>query len=110
VTINIFVRFQFSAFHRWPNAPDKYRYLANIHRHVFHVKVVMQVLHGNRDVEFIELKEQLQKKAIMTAESNQTLNYSCEQWAKHFLDANKNFTMVEVSEDGENGAIVTRED
>jgi hypothetical protein len=106
--ISIFIQFRFVAFHKWPDAPERYAYLGNLHRHEFHVRAVMEVSHENRAVEFIELKENIRTATIEKRYDIATECWSCETWAKHILNLRKDFIEVTVSEDGENGAIVTR--
>lgn len=110
MTRMIFVQFQFSAFHHWPDAPAEYAYLAHVHRHVFHVKAYRAVSHNNRDVEFIDFKETMLNhcRGICRGMSSiEVKTWSCEQWAEYLI---KRFdlTMAEVSEDGENGAFLYR--
>lgn len=97
----VFCTLEFEAYHWWADAPDQVAFLRNKHRHVFHVRAEKGVQHYNRDVEFIGLKRKLQQ--ALDAKSE---NWSCEQWAAWLM---KEFTLdrVEVSEDGENGAVIT---
>lgn len=63
--------------------------------------------HDDRDVEFITLKREVD---IYIANSKEDLfsgYVSCEMMAKSLLERFR-AEFVEVSEDGENGAIVTR--
>lgn len=53
----IIARFTAAGIHRWPDAPDRRRYLRSPHRHLFHVKVYQRVVHSGRDVEFHDLAE-----------------------------------------------------
>ena len=67
----IFVTFQKEGIHRYPAAatdpklatkrfgkPDEHwldvSFLADLHRHIFHFRVEMEVFHDDRDVEFIQ--------------------------------------------------------
>lgn len=43
-------------FHRWPDAPDHLSYLRELHRHEFGFAVEAAVGHGDRAVEFHELR------------------------------------------------------
>src|ERR1035437_2990931 len=52
----VFCTFRQSGFHCWDNAPVSYVYLAELHRHVFHVRVSVIIEDSNREVEFIALK------------------------------------------------------
>lgn len=109
--ITVWVTTQFIGFHKWPEAPDKVSFLRNKHRHVFHVRVGVNVTHSNRDVEFFLLQEALniaaQSYVVSVMEIKETL--SCEQIAQLFADTlSKQCSVcsVTVSEDGENGATL----
>lgn len=110
--IKIFVTADFVGFHCWPDAPDEVAFLRNVHRHKFGVKVVVEVNHGNRELEFFILKNkvlQIIKTNLMPAlRSKQSM--SCEMMAQLIGEAllvfNLDLRSVEVNEDGENGGIV----
>lgn len=99
-------------FHRWPDAPPNRTYLAAKHRHLFHVTATVEVGHSNREVEFHDLHD-----IIRTWWGGTDLGIrdwgtaSCEVMARELLDHlsdDHDLTpvRVEVSEDGEAGAIV----
>ena len=115
----IFVRFQKEGIHCYPAAAtdpalatgDAYdvSFLASPHRHIFHFEVTIQVFHNDRDIEFIQFKRWLEN---LYAGGTLELNYkSCEmisdelydQIAARYPDRN---IVINVSEDGENGAII----
>lgn len=98
---------QFSGYHRWKDAPETVAFLRNWHRHVFHVKLGVAVSHGNRHVEFIQLKAAVDSYLARTY-AGQSFEYSCEQLAADLLNEFK-AEWVEVSEDGENGGRVERQ-
>jgi 6-pyruvoyl-tetrahydropterin synthase len=105
----VYCTFQFEAFHMWPAAPEQVNYLRTPHRHVFHVRAETDVEHNDRDVEFITLKQDLLR-AVRTKivdAKHVVATWSCEQWAQWMLDT-FSLRQVEVSEDGENGAVVSR--
>jgi hypothetical protein len=105
---SIWVTSQFVGFHRWVNAPDDVAFLRSYHRHVFHVKVHIPVTHQDRDVEFFTFKKRLD--AYLSVAFHETkFDQSCEMIAEKILGAFDCASVVEVSEDGENGAIVSRE-
>ena len=105
----VFCTLQFEAMHRWENAPDRVAYLRNSHRHVFHVVCRASVKHENRDIEFIMLKNDVLRYCRSCYESQYDLGeMSCEMIAQDILDTFPVLYSVEVSEDGENGAIVSR--
>lgn len=101
----IYVKTQFEAFHRWIDAPEEVAFLRNWHRHVFHVKVSLCVQHNNRDIEFFMFRRLLDA-FISRTFAGQNLEYSCETIA-YLLASEFDAFSVEVSEDGENGAIVS---
>jgi len=118
----IWVTFQKEGMHRYPAAAtdpalatgDEYdvSFLANPHRHIFHFRVWADVVHNDRDIEFIQFKrwlENLYKDGILQ------LDYkSCEmmsddlyiQIASRYPDR---AVWIEVAEDGENGALIKYE-
>jgi hypothetical protein len=102
-TTEIFITLIHEALHCWPNAFDEVSYLKDKHRHNFHIRMHKRVIHDDRDVEFIWWKHQVQKYL-------KTLPYdlgstSCEMLAADLFDR-FGCSQVEVSEDGELGAIV----
>lgn len=63
----------------------------------------------DREIEFISLKRRLDKTIIFLMDAYDTKYWSCETWAS-MLAKELKLHACEVSEDGENGAIVQRED
>lgn len=103
--MKIFITTQFEAYHSWNEAPEEVGFLKNLHRHIFKVKATWLVNHDNRDLEFFIQKRKVDKFIVEHFAEKQLVNMSCEQMAsmiKQQFDAIE----VEVSEDGENGAIV----
>ena len=109
----IFCSVDFEALHNWHDIGEQEPcwFLAQKHRHVFKIKVYKRVYHDNRDSEFIAFKHEvlkfLKSQFVIDAKSGipDISNRSCEMLGRMILnqfDAIK----VEVSEDGENGAIV----
>ena len=108
------VTFQKEGVHKYPAALTDPRlkdveFLGYPHRHMFHFRVRISVTHNNRDIEFILLKRELEN----LYQGTMNIDYkSCEMLAEelihyiklHYLDR---YVEVEVSEDGENGAILT---
>ncbi len=103
------IRFEFEGIHCWPEAPEQVSFLKNSHRHLFKVEAVMNVHHHDREMEFFIVKKDLQ-------ELVKTLGFdlgrmSCEDMAHRIYQHirfvyNRSFVRVEVSEDGENAAII----
>jgi len=91
-------------FHKYDNAPDNVKFLRDLHRHKFHIKLGIEVKHDNRELEFFTVLEELERYI-----SNAKIG-SCEMLARYiydyFKDLYKRDCFVEVWEDGENGARV----
>jgi hypothetical protein len=111
----IFVTFQKEGIHKFPAAATDPKFtavsfLGYPHRHIFHFKVTLGVLHNDRDVEFILFKRELE--ALYGNGVLQMDSKSCEMLAEELIGyISANYPMrnisVEVSEDGENGATLT---
>ena len=117
------VRFQKEGIHCYPAAATDPRlktgdaydvsFLANPHRHMFHFRVRIKVTHNDRDIEFIQFKRWLES---LYSTGVLELDYkSCEMLAEDIIDAVTakypgRDIEVEVSEDGENGAILKLEE
>lgn len=105
------IKTQFEGFHCWPQAPEQVKFLRDRHRHLFHVTVWLEQEHNDRDIEYIMTKwdlDNLIKKMKTDLEAYVNGNASCEMMAEYIYD---NITLgrnveVEVTEDGENGALV----
>lgn len=95
-------------FHSWDDAPDEVDFLRDEHRHEFHVKLTVVVDHDDRDIEFILLKRALEE---YIEDTLSRFDYSCEQYARSIAEWAANTydqpATADVSEDGENGAVVT---
>jgi len=106
----IFVNFQREGIHRWPDAENMpgVEFLAHPHRHMFHIRVELQVFHDDREVEFILFKRELEQQYET---GTLQLDYkSCEMMSDELAVYIKQhypgrFMKIEVSEDGENGAV-----
>ena len=116
----IWVTFRREGTHKFPAAltdpklktGDEYdvSFLGYPHRHMFHFKVAIEVFHDDREIEFIQFKrwlENLYGKGVLE------LDYkSCEMMATDLYQQisekyPKREVTIEVSEDGENGAVIT---
>ena len=107
----VFVTFQKEGIHKFPGASGLpgVEFLQYDHRHMFHFRVEIQVFHDDREIEFILFKRELLK---LYDEATLELNYkSCEMMsddlAKYITGHYPGrFLKIEVSEDGENGAVM----
>ena len=118
----IWVTFQKEGMHRYPAAAtdpalatgDEYdvSFLANTHRHIFHFRVWADVVHNDRDIEFIQFKRWLEN---LYRDNTLQLDYkSCEMMADDlYIQIASRYpnraVWIEVSEDGENGALIKYE-
>ena len=119
----IWVKFTQEGIHRYPAAltdpklatGDEYdvSFLGHPHRHIFHFQVWISVTHDDRDIEFIQFKRWLQN---LYGNGIIHLDYkSCEMISNELYEQISSRypgrdVWIEVSEDGENGALVKWED
>ena len=115
----IFVTFQKEGIHCYPAAAtdpnlatgDEYdvSFLGYPHRHIFHFKVWISVVHDDRDIEFIQFKRWLLN---LYKDSILALDYkSCEMISNDLYEViSQKYpdreVWIEVSEDGENGSFI----
>jgi len=118
----IWVTFRKEGIHCYPAAAtapelatgDEYdvSFLGSPHRHIFHFRVWIDVVHNDRDIEFIQFKRWLEN---LYRDGTLALDYkSCEmmsddlyiQIAEKYPDR---AVWIEVAEDGENGALIKYE-
>lgn len=101
------VNLQVEGLHKWEDCNlEDVIYLRNLHRHIFHIKVIKQVTHNNRDIEIILFKKGIIS-YIKDKYNGNFGNMSCEDIAENIL-VTFDCHVVEVLEDNENGAIVSR--
>ena len=103
----IWITTQFEAIHRYPKAPKGVEFLKNEHRHIFHVKVWIEVHHDDRDIEFILFKRYID---LIIKKGNLSF-MSCEMIANAlYKKINKKYPFrdvkIEISEDKENGCLM----
>lgn len=121
------VRTQFEGIHCWDNCPfEEVKFLRNPHRHIFHVRVRIEVFHNDRDLEFIMVKRGVENylttkyyEKVDPFDAPNLGRTSCEMIAEElhaYLNNSYKFeegtqprkVEIEVNEDNENGAIVGR--
>ena len=112
----VIVRLQVDGLHSFPAARELFPevgFLADDHRHMFHIEAKVQVYHDNRDKEFIMLKrdieEYLKRKYYRSVARMHIFGaMSCEMIAREILEE-FNCKSVKVWEDLENGAEIERD-
>ena len=108
------VTFQKEGIHKYPAALDDpklvdVQFLGYPHRHMFHFRVRVAVNHNDRDIEFILFKRELES----LYQGTMNIDYkSCEMLAEELIgyivkNYPNRYVEVGVSEDGENGAVLT---
>lgn len=105
--IEVYASGSWIGFHRWPDAPPIAAFLRAEHRHRFCWKAWWLVSHDDREIEFCTMKQHIDAAIDIQAREEETRIWSCERWALWLLDRFA-ATRVEVSEDMENGALVSR--
>ena len=112
--MKIYVKNQIKALHQWVDAEGAVEFLKYPHRHIFHIVTHVDVKHDDREVEFFTIQSQID--AILEAwKRESSLKTSCEQLGLYVLGALQQlypnrFMTCDVSEDNENGAVVSTED
>lgn len=109
---NIIVRLQIEGLHRWPDAAKVFpevSFLSDPHRHMFHIECKKEVMHDDRDIEFIMFKRDVREHFVKYFKPELRLfdfdTMSCEMIAKELLEK-FDCNYVSVFEDNENGAEV----
>lgn len=82
------VELYYLAYHGWKQAPKHREYLKPDHQHLFKITVRMSVTHGEREVEFHDLRGEVWDK-LNLLEAHKLLNNSCENNAKTIFEALK---------------------
>lgn len=100
----IYVSTQFEGFHKYPDAPNGVEFLKHRHRHIFYLKIYIEVFHNERDIEFILFKRYINS----LVQDNDFNNLSCESIADKLYkvinnDYPKRRIKIDISEDNENG-------
>ena len=118
----IWITFRKEGIHKYPAAltdpalatGDEFdvSFLGYPHRHIFHFRVWIDVLHNDRDIEFIQFKRFCER---LLHEGVVELDYkSCEMIADDlYQEISQRYpsrsVWIEVSEDGENGCLIKYE-
>ena len=115
----IWITWQREGIHKYPAALtdpalDDVQFLGYPHRHIFHFRVWIDVFHNDRDLEFIQFKRWCES---LYSSDNSVLSLdhkSCEMMADDlYIQIADRYpgrvVHIEVSEDGENGALIRYE-
>ena len=118
----ISVTFQKEGIHCYPAAAtdptlatgDEYdvSFLGTPHRHIFHFRVYIAVVHNDRDIEFIQFKrwlENLYKDDILALDYKSCEMISDDLYLQIAAKYPGRAVWIEVAEDGENGALIKYE-
>ena len=117
----IWVTFTKEGIHKYPGADtdpmlatggwDDVSFLGVPHRHIFHFRVLIEVFHNDRDIEFIQFKRWLER--LYSEEGVLALDYkSCEMIADElYIKIAERYpgrsVTISVAEDNENGCTIT---
>lgn len=104
----IWVTFDVIGFHAYSDAPNEVAYLRDRHRHKFMYKVWIEIQHNDREIEFHLFKTWLY--SLYQGCAIEANNKSCEMLIDDLANEinkkyPKRYFIIEVSEDGECGAI-----
>ena len=115
----IWITWQREGIHKYPAALTDpaladVQFLGYPHRHIFHFRVWVDVFHNDRDLEFIQFKRWCES---LYSSDNSVLSLdhkSCEMMADDlYIQIADRYpgrvVHIEVSEDGENGALIRYE-
>lgn len=106
--VTVWAKVALPGFHRWPGATGRRAYLADRHRHLFHIRAEVAAGHDDRDVEFHDLQDLIRD--WWGPDTRDHGSNSCEHLARalgqYLTDEGCTVVSVEVSEDDECGAVV----
>jgi hypothetical protein len=117
----IWVTFRKEGIHKYPAAledpslatGDEYdvSFLGYPHRHIFHFRVWINVLHNDRDIEFIQFKRWLEslyngQGAVLSLDYKSCEMMSDDLHAQIIAKYPGREVWIEISEDGENGSFI----
>lgn len=110
--MRVWAKHSSAGFHSWPSATPHREYLAASHRHQFVTTVWLTVEHNDREVEFHDLLDAIGR---VMYDGRDFGARSCEAIASMVLEEVVRWwpgrdCEVEVSEDGECGALVSEHD
>lgn len=100
-------------YHFYKDAPEEVSFLRNTHRHLFKVYSTIEVFSNDRELEFFCVQREIDK--LLTTLFDTNTNNSCEFMCMYLIEnlqlkyGTHRRYIIEVSEDGENSAIVDTE-
>lgn len=113
--ITVEAKLAIEGYHKYPGAPDEVAFLRDLHRHLFHFSVEVEVTDVNREVEFFQLQKLMRYIVMMPTGASpfvgfcaayQGVELSCEMMAQAMAErvaaADYRPVHVKVSEDDEN--------
>ncbi|QDP49444.1 MAG: hypothetical protein Unbinned2716contig1000_25 [Prokaryotic dsDNA virus sp.] len=112
----IILHFEIEGHHAWKDAPENIWFLSKEHRHLFTIRIGMNVEHNDREKE-IFLQQQLFQEYLKTKYEKTHLNdytyhdfgnMSCEDIAEEIIKLDDSIHWVEVLEDNKGGARIER--
>lgn len=115
----IWITWQKEGIHKYPAALEDpnladVQFLGYPHRHMFHFRVWIDVFHNDRDLEFIQFKRWCESLYSGQGSVLSLDHKSCEMMADDlYIQIASRYpnraVWIEVSEDGENGALIKYE-
>lgn len=105
----IWITFQRAGIHCYPTAPDDVAYLRIPHRHLFKFKVGIEVEHNERDIEFHQFLNWCMaqyEQGVLQLDSKSCETIASELAHQINIRYPNRAIEVEVSEDGECGAVI----
>lgn len=113
-SIGVSASIQVNALHYWEDAPDHRRYLRSPHMHTFHILAEVDTTHYDREIEFHDLRDQLESvaRSMLTNDDQGVPTFggrSCEIIAQTIITRMPlELSSVSVSEDGVCAGRVSR--
>lgn len=100
----IWITTNFEGFHFYPKAPSEVSFLRNRHRHIFFIKIFIEVYHNDREIEFFMFKNFINKFIKNTNLNEKSCEMIADDIYNYIIQKYKNRKIIiEVSEDNENG-------
>lgn len=109
----VWITTQKAAVHSYPTPPAVVGFLQYPHRHLFKFKILIQVFHTDREIEFLLLQSFIED-IIEDINKSPDHTYSCEMISdllhsailEQYCENRDREIRIEVSEDGENGSYI----